>query len=136
MKKVFASNDRSAIEILRGLLSAEGIESVVLNEITGAVLGDIPFWHAMPELWISNTGDLERAQAIVADFASGETKKTLPDTPWTCNQCGEEIEGQFTECWNCVLDDPREDKESTCFECGYLLHGLPNRRCPECGTNF
>jgi len=29
-----------------------------------------------------------------------------------------------------ALDGPR------CFECGYLLLGLPHARCPECGTPF
>ena len=23
-----------------------------------------------------------------------------------------------------------------CFGCGYVLHGLPSTRCPECGRNI
>ena len=30
----------------------------------------------------------------------------------------------------------RRLKEPTCWKCGYLLKGLPEPRCPECGTRF
>jgi DNA-directed RNA polymerase subunit RPC12/RpoP len=49
------------------------------------------------------------------------------------------IEGQFTECWHCPLEDdtdPRQDPEARCDECGYQLWKLPERRCPECGSRF
>ncbi len=30
----------------------------------------------------------------------------------------------------------RRAKPGRCYECGYLLVGLPEPRCPECGTPF
>lgn len=135
MKKVYASPDRSQIEIVSQLLREEGIESRVLNEHTSAVLGDIPFFKAHPEVWVRQEDQLH-AKAVVARFESGEARDERQAAPWRCPECGETIEGQFTQCWNCTVDDPRDDVESQCLECGYLLRDLPERRCPECGTAF
>jgi len=135
MKKVFSSGDRSLIEIVRRLLHNEGIEVRVLNEHTASVLGDVPFFKAYPELWV-RTEDQARADRVVAKFESGESRDEQLTDPWTCPGCGETIEGQFTECWNCTIADPRREEDARCTECGYRLRGLPDRRCPECGTRF
>ncbi|MCC7291007.1 MAG: hypothetical protein IT449_02975 [Phycisphaerales bacterium] len=43
---------------------------------------------------------------------------------------------------NVIRDGRREWRESKrwkhaqCESCGYLLYGLPQQRCPECGTPF
>ena len=70
-------------------------------------------------------------------------------THWTCPQCREVIEGQFTACWNCQAGRPGEDEPETpadigeqviardleCICCEYNLRGMPpGRRCPECGS--
>jgi len=135
MKKVYASGDRSQIEIVSQLLREKGIESCVLNEKNAFVIDIPPFFNGHPELWVRD-GDESRAKALVARFESGEARDDRHAAPWRCPACGETIEGQFTECWNCTVDDPRDDLESRCKECGYLLRELPERRCPECGTGF
>lgn len=33
-------------------------------------------------------------------------------------------------------DTPKIPKANECRFCGYVLHGLPDRRCPECGNEF
>ncbi len=101
MKRVFASKDQAAIEIVRGLLAEAGIEAQVFNERTASVLGDVPFFSAMPELWVTREEDRPRALEIVERFESGEARDELPSEPWTCPACGENIEGQFTSCWQC-----------------------------------
>jgi hypothetical protein len=141
MKRVYSVKDDSVIEIIRNLLAQEGIETTVLNVSTGSLLGEVPFFSAAPEIWILRDEDEPRARAIVGDYESGAIQDQLTREPWKCPRCGELVEGQFTECWNCTLDgdddpDPREDSQARCAECGYLLWGLPTRRCPECGTKF
>jgi rubrerythrin len=136
MKRVFASKDRSAIEIVRGLLADEGIRTTVFNEATGSVLGDVPFFLAMPEIWVLADEDAAPARALVERYESGALRASLPKEPWVCPDCGELIEGQFTECWHCLEHDPRDEPDGRCEHCGYLLAGLPLRRCPECGNPF
>jgi hypothetical protein len=36
----------------------------------------------------------------------------------------------------CLRPPARPAEEGKCVQCGYLLHGLPEPRCPECGTRF
>ena len=139
MKKVFSSTNRAVIEIVRNLLRNAGIETLVLNENMAAVTGGVPFFGTLPELGILHDEDEPRARAIVERFESGEIREAARQQPWQCTQCGQMIEGQFTECWACTVEDdpdPRQDPEATCDECGYRLGGLPDRRCPQCGADF
>ena len=109
MKKVYSTSDQAAIAIVRDLLAQQGIESRVLNENTAAVLGEIPFLRATPEVWVRDE-DGAQAAAIVERFESGETRESLARPAWTCPKCGEQIDGQFTECWNCVApEEPQDD---------------------------
>ena len=109
MKKVFASDDQTAIGIVRDLLSQAGIETRVLNESTASVLGSVPFFVALPEVHILRDEDEARARTISARFESGEFRGALPNEAWTCPRCGETIEGQFTECWKCGPKDAAPD---------------------------
>ena len=84
MKKIFTSSDRAEIEVLRNLLVQAGIETTVHNESTASVLGDIPFFLAMPEVWITDNEREDEARAIVENFASGQTREDQPSEPWTC----------------------------------------------------
>ncbi len=136
MKRVYTSKDRAALEVLRGLLRQAGVESTVLNENASSVLGEVPFFLSQPEVWVAAGEDAERAAKIVAAFESGAVRHAQPTETWTCPDCGETQEGQFTQCWRCTEGDPRDDAESQCRSCGYLLRGLPERTCPECGTAF
>ncbi len=101
MKRVFASQDQAAIAIVSELLADEGIHAILQNENTFTVLGEVPFTLAMPELWVTNDEDEARALEVVARFDSGEAKPRDGGQKWTCPNCGETIEGQFTACWNC-----------------------------------
>ena len=38
--------------------------------------------------------------------------------------------------WHTLLHGFRFGSQGRCRECGYLLKGLPENRCPECGTPF
>ena len=118
MKRVFSSDDGAVIEIVRALLARDGIETNVFNENLAAATGMLPFFFAMPEIWVIRDDDEQPAKAIVARFESGELREELPNEPWTCPKCGQMIEGQFTECWQCDLPDPRGHPASQCPECG------------------
>ena len=101
MKKIYSPQDVSEIEIIRGLLADEGIKTTVLNEDVGEVAGVVPFAQAMPQVWLVNDEDEERALEIVERMDSGEVRESLGGKPWKCTRCGEAIEAQFTACWKC-----------------------------------
>jgi len=83
---------------LRNVLALHGIECITrkLDLATGA--GELPPVECWPELWVLDDERCAEAEALL--------RKTLAPVeavkkPWTCSNCGEEIEGQFSECWNC-----------------------------------
>src|SRR3990172_8225169 len=76
-------------------LAQAGIEARVLNEHAQGGLGEIPFTHAYPEIWIMEAEDEPRARRIVVEF---EQTPSLPDTA-RCAACGEMNPPAFEICW-------------------------------------
>ena len=49
------------------------------------------------------------AEAAIAGFKEGAKPAQIVADPWTCPDCGERIEPQFTECWNCGASKPANE---------------------------
>lgn len=68
-----------------------------MNEHARGALGEIPFTHAFPEIWIEREADFERARALVTQHesqrAAGPARR--------CQQCGEDNPSTFEICWRC-----------------------------------
>jgi hypothetical protein len=97
MKRVYTAESLVQVIHVRNLLQAEGIAAELRNERLGGALGEIPFLEAWPELWVDEL-DFERAQELVQLELHSHG---VAEPPWTCAGCGEQVEGQFTECWQC-----------------------------------
>ena len=78
------------------LLRSAGIRAEVRNTFLTGAVGDIPFIEAGPQIWIDPRESEEVARTIILE---AEQLPTGPD--WTCESCGEVIEGQFAQCWHC-----------------------------------
>ena len=93
MKRVFSSFDRIAVHHARNLLAAAGIRAVVRNEFLSSAMGELPPAECQAELWVLADEDAARAEALLrAPARAGPA--------WRC-ACGEQIEGQFSQCWKC-----------------------------------
>jgi hypothetical protein len=90
----------SAIEIahLRNLLENEGIACIVRNDRLSGVIGEIPFVECWPQLWIREHGQELRARGLI----DAALRPPQQGEAWTCERCGERVEAQFSECWNCA----------------------------------
>jgi hypothetical protein len=96
MKKLTSAESAITINHYRNLLAAEGIPTEVRNQHLGSIMGEVPFFETWPQLWVVNDLDFDRAQQLI-EAADAES----PADPWTCANCGEENEGQFSACWSC-----------------------------------
>jgi hypothetical protein len=106
MIQIYGARDSIEAEYVRGLLSTEEIESVVLGSALEAARGDIPYSQSsLPSVWV-NEPDVAAAQQIVNEFKLGGPANTHPEPSWTCPNCGEVLEGQFTTCWKCAFTRP------------------------------
>lgn len=87
--------------LLLDLLAQAGIPARVFNANAQGGVGEIPFTHAWPELWIERPADAARARALVLAW---ETTPAGPDA--ACQGCGEINPGSFDLCWHCGASLP------------------------------
>lgn len=88
---------------LLSLLEQEGIRCTVRNRYLGGAIGELPVNEGWPEIWVTHDEDADEARRIIEQIT--QTAVTDAD-PWHCD-CGEDIEGQFSACWNCGGERPR-----------------------------
>lgn len=79
-----------------GALRAAGIDCEVRNTVLSGALGEIPFLECAPQIWIRNALDEVRARELIEQLRS-----PVAGEPWSCPHCGEVLEPQFAQCWNC-----------------------------------
>jgi hypothetical protein len=96
MRRFCSAANLPEAHLLRHLLQQAGIEARVFNENAQGGVGEIPFVHAWPELWLMDEGDLERAQAVLDVFETTDHSATH-----TCPACRESNPGTFEICWHC-----------------------------------
>ncbi len=99
MKRVFRAASLIQVAHARNVLTAAGIDSELRNQYLAGALGDLPLWETWPQLWVEDPLEPAALRAL-------ERAATAPvGTPWTCSQCGELLEPQFTTCWRCGAAD-------------------------------
>ena len=105
MKSVYSARDVVDAHLVKTFLDEQGIESVVQGEALSNILGEIPVTReTLPSVWVREE-DFDRANEAIAGFRA-DAAEGQAGTPWKCPNCGEEIEPQFTECWNCGTSRP------------------------------
>jgi rubrerythrin len=103
MKLIRASAVPGVLERMQAALESEGIPCQMRNELTAGLSPEIPLSESMPELWIVEDDMLHRALQVI------EAIKSAPSTEggsWTCPECGEVLEPQFSSCWKCDAPKP------------------------------
>ncbi len=110
LKKVYVARSPGDAHLLKGLLESADIEVVVRGDDFVPLQGGSLFHiETRPSLWVLET-DAARALEIVADHHAGAGLPTdeLDGAvqAWVCAECGEEVEPQFSECWNCGSANP------------------------------
>jgi lambda repressor-like predicted transcriptional regulator len=102
MKTVYSAANISLVSIFQSVLEEHGIRCWIKNEYLSAGAGEIPPIECWPQICVDDDVYPE-AQKIVDEALAVKVR-----APWKCDPCGEEIEGQFTECWKCGKSRPPE----------------------------
>ena len=97
MKKIYSAATLPDAHLVLGLLAQAGIEGKVFNENAQGGMGEIPFTHAWPEIWILDERDAVRARELIRQFE--RSPAVGGDTP--CPKCSERNPGNFQVCWHC-----------------------------------
>jgi hypothetical protein len=67
------------------------------NENAQGGMGEIPFTHAWPEVWVVEARDVPRARELILEFERPAPR----GSPIRCPHCTESNPGNFQLCWNC-----------------------------------
>jgi hypothetical protein len=97
MKIVYSAPNIALVSLFKDILEGQGIECWITNQFLSGAAGELPPIECWPKLCVDDDMFPE-ASRIVEEALSSETDATKV---WKCKSCGEDIEGQFTECWNC-----------------------------------
>ncbi len=101
MIKLFTSQNLPEVELCRLMLEEQGIACTIRNQYASIARGEIPFTDTWPELWVLNDAEADKARALLDAQPAADKGED-----WTCPECGERIEAQFTSCWNCSGERP------------------------------
>src|SRR4051794_20929617 len=114
MQHVYTARDSMDVHFVKGLLEQEGITAVIQGEALQDAWGGLPLsTESLPSIWVEDS-DVERARPIIEEYkrrdeADAESEVEYDGTKdlhasrptWTCANCGEKVEEQFTQCWHC-----------------------------------
>ncbi len=98
MKRIYSEPSPIFIHQIKELLEDKGIKTILKNELLSGGVGELPPTEVWPELWVLENDDEEPAKSLVEAFVQS-TKTQAKE--WQCNNCGEQVGGQFNICWNC-----------------------------------
>jgi len=97
MRQVHVAKHAPEAHIVKGLLESNGIAAVIRGEFLTGGWGELPV--DVCSVWIADDAQYERAQSVLAAFFRDEPARQ--GHAWRCHHCGEQLEEQFTKCWNC-----------------------------------
>lgn len=102
-RRVFVGQNPAEAHFIRGLLEGAGISCEIRNEHLFGARGEIPVSSDfLPSVWVLES-DVGTVADVLRDFEEGEQTS---GPSWTCPKCGETLEAQFTDCWNCGAARP------------------------------
>ena len=96
MKRVHIAPTLLDAQLAADTLSSLGIVTHIFNANAAGALGEVPFMHAQPEIWIENDAQATRAREVLASLDNA-----LPTPEKNCPDCGEHNPGNFLSCWQC-----------------------------------
>lgn len=77
-----------------------GIASEIRGDKRNIGVGELPPTECWIELWVNDVTKVEQAKLIIKEALEAAENQS---GTWKCPSCDEEIESQFSECWNCGM---------------------------------
>ncbi len=99
-------NSEVEAEISRAQLEASGIEAFVSKDDAGGMSPYLQLSQGV-RLLVSQE-DVDVAREILRKEGSNQEADLGNTETWQCTGCGETLESQFTECWQCGTSRSKE----------------------------
>jgi hypothetical protein len=101
VKRVYRAASMLQVAHARNVLITSGIRCELRNQYLAGAMGDLPMMETWPQLYVDDADERFALSALALAAAAGA------GSPWTCAECGEEMEPQFTHCWRCGAESAR-----------------------------
>ncbi len=102
MLKVYTAKHPAEAHLLKGILESYGLSCEVRGEFLFSARGELPLTpETAPSVWIFDDSKFDEARTIIKDYENSNIHESSDIETWICKSCGEDSEGQFSECWNC-----------------------------------
>lgn len=100
MIRVYIAESLADAHLVCNLVQQAGISARVFNEHVHGALGELPFTHTWPEVWIVNEDDEQSARQLI------EAKENAVSSTdeIECPRCAEVNPANFETCWNCSVE--------------------------------
>lgn len=97
MQKIYEAANLPEAYLILHMLDEAGIPARVFNENAQGAVGELPFIHTYPEIWVFRGDDITRACEVLNQFEQGAADPGLV----LCSHCAEENPANFELCWRC-----------------------------------
>jgi hypothetical protein len=94
---VFEDFDFSRVGQMQSLLESHGIKTFIRNQYGSSVMGEVPFVEVVPQLFVLEERDAQRAMELLQPALAGGDF----DEAWVCPECEADVDGNFSHCWRC-----------------------------------
>ncbi len=107
MKKIYTANNPAEAYLVKGMVESHKIKCEVRGEQLFGARGELPVTpDTLPSVWIFDDNEYHNARTLIAEYDDRNKEDIKDTTVWTCSNCEEESESQFTQCWNCGSGRP------------------------------
>ena len=104
MIKVFEDFDIALVGHYQSVLESKDIATFMKNQFGTSGAGELPFVEVVPQLWVLNEADVDRASALIRELQNPDSREQ--PQAWDCPECGTPQEAAFTHCWKCSAPRP------------------------------
>lgn len=96
MHKLYVAANVTEAYIVLSMLTRAGIEARVFNEYAPGGMGELPFTHTYPEVWIEEQSDNALAARVLEEYRRPPATGSIH-----CRRCDADNPGDFEICWRC-----------------------------------
>lgn len=97
MIRVYIAENLADAHLVCNRIRESGISAHVFNEFSNGAVGELPFTHTWPEVWVENDCDESKAFAIIENCQSTE----IDESEMMCPECSQMNPTNFEICWSC-----------------------------------
>jgi hypothetical protein len=97
VKRLYTAAGLVEAYLVRDLLVSRGVDVLVFNEHSMGAVGQLPCNEALPELWLRDEMQYERARLLIREHERSSSESASR----TCAACTEKNPASFDLCWRC-----------------------------------